>query len=227
MGETLPFLRNSYWILRHGKSIPNENGLIVSSMANGTLEEFGLAPEGIQQAKLAGELLDKELKARNIPIETIRICYSPFSRTTHTAKIVADVLGISFKSCQCKAMTELRERFFGPLFELLSHDKYAEIWVLDEKDPFTSVEGGESVADVCSRLSIALTALEATYQGCNILLVSHGDPLQIFQTILHAAKDKTFAEADISSRIKQVMTHSILSQHRKYALLTAELRQIK
>ncbi|KAL0910430.1 hypothetical protein M5K25_021413 [Dendrobium thyrsiflorum] len=195
MGESLPFLRNSYWILRHGKSIPNENGLITCSAhkinlgsgrflrdrANGTLEEFGLAPEGIHQAKLAGELLNK-------------------------------------------AMIELRERFFGPLFELLSQDK---IWVLDEKDPFTSVEGGESVADVCSRLSIALTALETTYQGCNIMFVSHGDPLQIFQTILHVVKDKTSAEVDISSRIKQVMTHSILSQHRKFALLTAKLRQIK
>ena len=27
-----PFLRNRYWILRHGKSIPNEKGLIVSSI---------------------------------------------------------------------------------------------------------------------------------------------------------------------------------------------------
>ncbi|KAL0920620.1 hypothetical protein M5K25_009766 [Dendrobium thyrsiflorum] len=169
MGESLSFLRNSYWILRHDKSIPNENGLIVSTMANGTLEEFGLAPEGIHQAKLAGELLDKELKARNVPIEIVQICYSPFSRTTHTAKIVAD---------------------------------YAEIWVLDEKVPFTSVEGGESVADVCSRISIALTALETAYQGCNIIFVSHGDPLQIFQTILHAVKDKTSAEVDISSIIK-------------------------
>ena len=25
-------LRNKYWVLRHGKSIPNEKGLIVSSM---------------------------------------------------------------------------------------------------------------------------------------------------------------------------------------------------
>lgn len=28
---TASFLRNRYWILRHGKSIPNEKGLIVSS----------------------------------------------------------------------------------------------------------------------------------------------------------------------------------------------------
>lgn len=29
---TASFLRNRYWILRHGKSIPNEKGLIVSSI---------------------------------------------------------------------------------------------------------------------------------------------------------------------------------------------------
>lgn len=27
-----PIFRNSYWILRHGRSIPNERGLIVSSL---------------------------------------------------------------------------------------------------------------------------------------------------------------------------------------------------
>lgn len=26
------FVKNRYWILRHGKSIPNEKGLIVSSL---------------------------------------------------------------------------------------------------------------------------------------------------------------------------------------------------
>lgn len=27
-----PWLKNKYWVLRHGKSIPNEKGLIVSSL---------------------------------------------------------------------------------------------------------------------------------------------------------------------------------------------------
>lgn len=30
--ETTSLLRNRYWVLRHGKSIPNERGLIVSSL---------------------------------------------------------------------------------------------------------------------------------------------------------------------------------------------------
>jgi broad specificity phosphatase PhoE len=46
---------NRYWVLRHGKSIPNERGLVVSSMENGVLPEYQLAPDGVAQARLAGE----------------------------------------------------------------------------------------------------------------------------------------------------------------------------
>lgn len=35
------------------------NKKIMFSQENGTLQEFGLAPEGIEQAKLAGELFNK------------------------------------------------------------------------------------------------------------------------------------------------------------------------
>lgn len=77
-------LRNRYWILRHGKSIPNEKGLIVSSLVssslnlhspmllcsfslllnnsfqeNGILEDYQLASDGILQARLAAESLLK------------------------------------------------------------------------------------------------------------------------------------------------------------------------
>lgn len=228
MAERFSFLRNSYWVLRHGKSVPNEKGLIVSSLENGTLPEFGLGSEGLSQAQLAGELFSKELKEQKILPEKVRICYSPFSRTTQTAKAVADVLGIPFESPQCKAMLELRERYFGPTFELQSHDKYSEIWALDEKDPFMPPEGGESVANVASRLSTAVANIEAEFQGCVILVVSHGDPLQILQTVLHALKEhETSKGGDVSSRMEAVIVHSVLSQHRKCALETAELRQLK
>ncbi|XP_072966502.1 metal-independent phosphoserine phosphatase [Typha angustifolia] len=227
MAERPSFLRNNYWILRHGKSIPNERGLIVSSLENGTNPEFGLASEGIDQARLAGELLQKVLKERNILSDDVRICYSPFARTVDTAKVVASVLGISFESSRCKEMIEIRERYFGPSFELLSHDKYAEIWALDEKDPFRSPEGGESVADVASRLATALSAIEAEFQGCTVLIVSHGDPLQILQAVLNAVKENpSSSKEDIVSKIKEVTVSSILSKHRNFALFTGELRQV-
>ncbi|OMO92023.1 Histidine phosphatase superfamily, clade-1 [Corchorus olitorius] len=155
MGKS-SFLRNKYWVLRHGKSIPNEKGLIVSSL---------LASEGVEQARLAGELFLKELKENNIPLENVRICYSPFSRTRHTAEVAASVLNIPFDGPQCKVIDDLRERYFGPTFELLSHDKYPEIWAMDENDPFTRPEGGESVDDVASRLTSAMATIESEYQG--------------------------------------------------------------
>lgn len=221
------FLRNKYWVLRHGKSIPNERGLIVSSLENGILEKFQLASDGVNQAQLAGELFQKELKENNIPLQNIRICYSPFARTSHTAKVVASVLNLPFDGPQCKVMEDLRERYFGPSFELMSHDKYSEIWALDALDPFKRPEGGESVADVAHRLARVIATVESEFQGCAILVVSHGDPLQILQTILDAAKQQTGSTCnDLASRIHAVEVPSVLSQHRKFALLTGELRPV-
>ncbi|KAL6965172.1 hypothetical protein U1Q18_036225 [Sarracenia purpurea var. burkii] len=168
-----------------------------------------------------------ELKENKVPVENVRLCYSPFSRTSHTAKIVASVLNISFEGPQCKVVEDLRERFFGSSFELSSHDKYLEIWALDEKDPFMKPEGGESVSDVVSRLTNALITIEQEFQGCTILVVSHGDPLQILQTVLHAAKEYSGPSGDdLASRIQAVKVPSVLSRHRKYALLTGELRAV-
>ncbi|XP_062018784.1 uncharacterized protein LOC133735390 [Rosa rugosa] len=227
MAETTSFARNRYWVLRHGKSIPNEKGLIVSSMENGTRPEYQLAPEGVDQAKLAGELFRKVLEENSMPIENVRICYSPFSRTRQTAEVVASVLNIQFEDAQCKVMENLRERFFGPSYELMSHDKYHEVWAIDEKDPLMKPEGGESVDDVASRLVEAIANIESQFQGCTILVVSHGDTLQILQTILNAAKpDAASTYDDLTSRMQTVRTPSILSEHRKFSLLTAELRAV-
>ncbi|EYU38025.1 hypothetical protein ABFS82_02G001600 [Erythranthe guttata] len=224
----MAFLKNRYWILRHGKSIPNQCGLIVSSLENGILEEYQLASDGVHQARLAGQSFLKDLKENEIDIKNVRICYSPFSRTTHTAKVVASVLDIPFEGPQCKAIEDIRERFFGPSFELKSHDKYHEIWSLDEKDPFMQPSGGESVADVVTRLTRALTVMESEFEGCTLLVVSHGDPLQILQTVLNAAKEQgqQTDENGLISRMEAVKVPDVLSQHRKFALNTGELRQL-
>ncbi|CAL0318563.1 unnamed protein product [Lupinus luteus] len=220
-------LRNRYWVVRHGKSIPNERGLIVSSMENGTLPEFQLASDGVDQAQLAGQLFYKELEANNIPLSHVRICYSPFSRTMHTAQLVATVLNLPFQSPHCKVIEDLRERYFGSSFELLSHDKYSEVWDMDAKDPFVGPEGGESVKDVASRLARAMAIMESEFEGCAILVVSHGDTLQILQTILLAANEqKETTDGDLASALEAVQVAPVLSQHRKYSLLTGELRGV-
>lgn len=60
-----------------------------------------------------------------------------------------------------------------------------------------------------------------------MLIVSHGDPLQILQTVMNAAKEDGRSEGnDLVSRIEAVRLSSVLSQHRQFALDTAELRRL-
>ncbi|CAL5417172.1 unnamed protein product [Camellia sinensis] len=216
----------------------DDSGVVVSGKENGTLEEYKLGPEGVNQALLAGELFEMlissslylaivdhrespfdcekpqerlELEENKIPLENVRIYHSPFSRTRRTAKVVASVLNIPFEGPQCKMIEDLQEQ-------------YSELWALDAKDPFMKPECGESVSDVASRLTSALITIESEFQGSAILVVSHGDPLQILQTILNAAKEHTGPNVDdLTSRIQAVKVPSVLSLHRKFSLLTGEL----
>ncbi|KAM1243712.1 hypothetical protein ACFX2G_035936 [Malus domestica] len=86
-------------------------------MENGTRPEYQLAPEGVSQAQSAGQSFHNLLEENSIPHDNVRICYSSFSRTTHTAQVVASVLNIPFEDAQCKVMENLRERFFGPSYD--------------------------------------------------------------------------------------------------------------
>lgn len=192
------------------------------------LEEYQLAPEGVIQARSAGELFRKELEDASIPLENVRVCYSPFSRTAHTARTVASALNIPFDSQQCKVMEDLRERYFGPTYELQSHERYPEIWALDKKDPLEKPEeGGESASDVVLRLIRAMEWMESELQGCGILIVSHGDPLQMLQAILDAAEGNPGAGRNSArERLEAVKVPSVLSNHRRFALQTGELRAV-
>nr|CAB3483969.1 unnamed protein product [Digitaria exilis] len=199
-------LRNKYWILRHGRSVPNERGLIVSSLENGTKPEFGLASQGFEQARAAGQLLRKELEEMGVPVDSVKIRYSPFSRTTETAREVAVVLGIPFEGPSCE---------------------YAEVWAVDEAHPYMAPEGGESVSDVAKRFSAVLSSTETEFHSSAILIVSHGDPLQIFQAVLSGAKENSSFLEDVSDlKVKGMTVASVLSQHRKFALATGELRRV-
>ncbi|EFJ32765.1 hypothetical protein SELMODRAFT_85568 [Selaginella moellendorffii] len=213
-----PPLKNCYWVLRHGRSVPNEIGLIVSHKSNGTLPQHGLAEGGFVQAKAAGEIFLKQLEEHG-SFKNVAICSSPFTRTMETANCVAEVLKRAYENLEIKVLDELRERYFGPALELQSHLHYAEIWEIDARNPLVGPEGGESVADVAKRVAAVIPQLELQHEGYAILLVSHGDTLQILQTITKAAE---------VSRIKTDSEEyvSILSQHRKFALLTGELRRL-
>lgn len=161
--------RNRYLLMRHGHSQANQQGVIVSSPARG-IESFGLSPYGEQQ--LAQLVADWQW-----PVPT-RVVHSDFLRTTQTAAHVA----ARFELVP-SVDKRLRERHFGEL-EGQGDDRYPSIWALDAEDAEHRHYQVEALSAVASRMQMVIAAWEQQVSGETILLVSHGDPLQILLTAL-------------------------------------------
>ncbi|MDX1466190.1 MAG: histidine phosphatase family protein [Halomonas sp.] len=161
--------RNHYLLMRHGHSQANQEGRIISSPALG-LTGFGLSPQGC--AQLDTLLADWRWATPR------RILHSDFLRTVETAERVAAHFGLPLT-----AESRLRERHFGEL-EGQSDARYAEVWARDALDPARRQGGVETVAQVAARMREVIDELEARHRSETILLVSHGDPLQILLTAL-------------------------------------------
>jgi len=160
-------LNNTYYLMRHGRSLANEQGLIVSTIENGGTA-YGLTDEGREQVRhtlLVQTLLD----SRTI------IVSSDFLRTRETAALAAELL-----HAPAPLTSELlRERNFGR-FELKSDRFYDEVWKDDKNGTGTS--GAESPSEVQARFRQFMEGMEEKYRGEQILVVSHGDILQIALT---------------------------------------------
>lgn len=85
-------------------------------------------------------------------------------------------------SAEVRHEPALRERDFGQ-FNLTSDTNYRRVWEVDARDPQHTEFGCESVASVLLRTSRLLQRLDREYKDKAILLVSHGDPLQILSTV--------------------------------------------
>lgn len=161
--------RNRYLLMRHGHSQANEQGLIISSPERG-LSAFGLSAQGEQQ------LLDV-VKDWQWAIPT-RLVHSDFLRTTQTAERVASAFGLALEKEE-----RLRERYFGEL-DGQADRHYPDIWELDAQDATHQQHRVESVSSVATRMRAVIEELEQQCEGETVLVVSHGDPLQILLTAL-------------------------------------------
>ena len=82
---------------------------------------------------------------------------------------------------QIETDVRLRERNFGEL-ELGPDTAYQSVWQQDELDPEGNFRAGESANQVMARVSALILELEQRHANATLLLVSHGDALQILQT---------------------------------------------
>jgi len=178
-------LANRYHAMRHGQSKANVAGIIVSRIETDRRGDWGLSDLGREQVLEAA-------RDCGLPVDTV-ICSSDFSRARQTGEIVRARLGAP----PVLVGAALRERCFGDL-EGTATDNYARVWATDEasagdtagdgRDAGGGDAGGrdagggvEPAAAVLDRVTALVTNLERRYADRDILLVSHGDTLQILQ----------------------------------------------
>jgi len=180
--------------MRHGQSMANTANIVVSDPING-VNNYGLSEIGVEQVLVSIN------KTSDLDAVTL-IISSDFMRARETADLVAKTLGAQ----PSLTSTELRERYFGE-YELGPDNIYEEVWRRDKEDPDQTVFGVESVNSVKQRAENLVDALNREHTNKTILLVAHGDILQILLT--------TFAGKDGS--LHRSVPH----------LETAEIRQLR
>jgi broad specificity phosphatase PhoE len=162
-------LSNQYYLMRHGNSLANQAGIIVSSPENG-VGEYGLSTLGKEQ-------VNQSIRETSLPDDLV-IYSSDFKRARETAEIVMASLDANL---QIRLDKRLRERNFGQ-FELGSDNQYPKVWALDVLNPDHTEHQVESVNQVLSRTVELIIEIERDFQNRKVLLTAHGDVLQIMQT---------------------------------------------
>jgi broad specificity phosphatase PhoE len=162
-------LSNRFSVMRHAQSKANVGGIIVSRIENDRRGDYGLTEHGRQQAFAAA-------RSCGLPGDTV-IYSSDFSRARQTAEIVRAHLGAP----EVVIAEALRERCFGQ-WEGSATGNYARVWAADEADAVHADGNVEAAAAVLDRATALIAQLERRHSGRDILLVSHGDTLQILQT---------------------------------------------
>eukprot|EP00386_Alphamonas_edax_P004372 GDKI01013864.1.p1 GENE.GDKI01013864.1~~GDKI01013864.1.p1 ORF type:complete len:217 (-),score=20.90 GDKI01013864.1:297-947(-) len=185
--------RHYYAVIRHGQSTANVQKVISSDPAISTVTHE-LTVVGREQAATAVEqvkaLLETLAKTAGKPVKKLIFYSSDFTRARETAEIVCE--GIvkekidGLEGVEMILETRLRERNFGEL-NGKSTDLYEEVWKHDVNSNSHNTFGCESPDSVAQRAYSLVEQCENTL-GTNpspflILLVAHGDVLQILQTV--------------------------------------------
>jgi broad specificity phosphatase PhoE len=187
-------LRHTYVVMRHGFSKPNERGRICSTMVEGVQPENGLNDTGRSQSYASAARLAQYVEAHLSGLnkensEDVVVVSSPFARARETAEIVCEVLatnelvGRSLRTEKPRIAEELRERHFGEM-DGQSDDKYVLVWKKDiEYGDAQEEYRAESCLKVWQRVYRLIMSLEERLRRPSlVVLVAHGDTLQITQT---------------------------------------------
>jgi broad specificity phosphatase PhoE len=173
-------LKNEYFILRHGQTTHQTERSHIVYYWPEDKPPASLTKEGQEQIKKRAEYL----KDKNIDL----IFTSDVLRTRETAEIIAKELGL-----EVKHDTRLRDINWGiyqgkPMKEAWSFYKRME-------EKFTEPPPeGESWEQARERMIDFLKEVDGNYEGKNILIVSHGDPLWLLEGWVRDLSNKELAK---------------------------------
>ncbi len=170
-------MNNKYYIIRHGEALSN-----VSNIISSWKEKIRnpLTEKGREQAKKAGELLERE----NIT----KIFSSDVLRARETAEIIGNELNV-----RPEYDSRLREYnvgvYSGKPIEYFTKEFGSQIERF-EKRP----EKGETYEDIKKRMKDFMNNMEKKYNGENIVMVSHQVPIILLLGVMEELSNEMIFE---------------------------------
>jgi probable phosphomutase (TIGR03848 family) len=148
-------------LVRH--AVTAQTGPLLSGRTPG----IDLSDTGREQAKALGERL------ADLPVAVVYA--SPIERTTQTAEAVAEHHGLTVQELPGVIEADYGEWTGGTLNDLAKTD----LWKTVQRAPSRArFPGGESLAEMQSRMVTALEAVVAEHPGELVVVVSHADPIK-------------------------------------------------
>jgi isoleucyl-tRNA synthetase len=198
--DKLRFAKNRFFFVRHGEAEHNVKGVIASGPEKGNRISH-LTEKGREQAQMGGKNLLKQLKGEKLDL----IVSSPYHRTKETAKIISKT--VKAKIAADERLSELNTGIFN--WRLVKeHSAYFPNYL----EAFTKAPpGGENLNEVKRRMFAVVTDLNAKYEGKNILIVSHGDPLWVLEGALLGLSNEEILNLEYpanSGNIKEIVPHN-------------------
>jgi len=152
-------------IIRHAKSIANDNGMF------GGITDYDLSQEGLNQADALA------LRLKNVHID--KIYSSPLKRAINTIKPTAII-----KNQEINIVDDLREINVG-LWEDILRDDLRKMYpeenkYIDETEYYTGMIGQEETVDVSDRMYNAILDIAKNNIGKTVVVTSHVVAIRAF-----------------------------------------------
>lgn len=177
-------LKNRYFFVRHGQNTHQAEYPGIIYLWPDRNPPYALSELGKEQVKAAGE----ELKNEKIDA----IFSSDIFRCRETAKMIAEMIGYDKEKIVYD--TRLRDLNWGD-FGGKTKEEYRDFYDNDKMNCFEKpAPNGESWNQCRERMVNLLKEIEEGFQGKNVLIVSHGDPLLLLEAYIKNIDNRTMVD---------------------------------